>query len=242
MDDGRTLWDFAHLSPTGITIAPDIPFALYEELGEYLHTTMDACQWALGGWAAHGESLFGDDWTRAVSPDRSRRVEQAAWVHKKVPPKNRHENLTYSHHRAVAGIEDLDVQARLLDMAEANRWQVATLAAAVKRAKETNGEDLLPWKAVEPETATRIFGTPGVKMSSTPSNDATNQIEKSNAPQFRVVGGTDHKPPVAAYLDYYVELLSAARRAIRNDEITDELRKAVALIDELEANSKRNVS
>src|SRR5215469_504070 len=225
---------YYQMSPTGITIAPDISFEDYAQLGEHLHAAMDACQWAIGGWAAFGQDMFGDDYTRAVSPDRTRRIEQTLWVWRSVPAEIRRDDLTFSHHRSVAGIKDAGVQKRLLDMAAANGWQVATLAAAVKRAKETGGEDLMPWQPVEPETATRLFGTAGVKISSTPSNDATNQIEKNNAPQLRVVGGID---TIGATIDAYPYLWAvviAAREAINYGEITDALRRAVAEIDALE--------
>lgn len=223
------------MTPTGITIAPDIPYEEWERLGEQLHMTIDAAYWAIGGWAAFGEAMYGDTYTRAVSPDRSRRVEQALWVHRKVPSGIRRENLSHSHHRAVAGLADVDVMRRLLDMAEANNWQVATLAAAVKRAKETAGADLMPWQPVEPDTATRLFGATGRTSEPPPSNaDA-----KINAAPLRVVAGTDIEMSDDPY-PFFWALAEAARDAIAEGAITDALKKAVADIDALEAISKRS--
>src|SRR5215469_13708437 len=206
---------YYQMSPTGITIAPDISFEDYAQLGEHLHAAMDACQWAIGGWAAFGQDMFGDDYTRAVSPDRTRRIEQTLWVWRSVPAEIRRDDLTFSHHRSVAGIKDAGVQKRLLDMAAANGWQVATLAAAVKRAKETGGEDLMPWQAVGPETATRLFGASGrVREPASVSHEPDVDF---SAPSLRVVGGTDTEPPDLYALFYGV--VGAARDAIAKGEI-----------------------
>jgi len=231
---------YYQMSPTGINIAPDITFEAYEQIGDYLHATMDACQFALGDWAARGETLFGDDWTRAVHPDRSRRVEQAAWVARKVPAEIRRESLTHSHHRAIAGLDDVNLMVRLLDMAEANRWTVATLAAAAKRAKETDGADLMPWQPVEPETATRLFGTPGVKISSEDRQPDLGFADGiMGAPGLRVVGGTDTMGVTIDAYPYLWAVVVAAREAINYEEITDALRRAVAEVDAFEGRSKR---
>ena len=230
---------YYQMSPTGITIAPDISFEDYAQLGEHLHAAMDACQWAIGGWAAFGQDMFGDDYTRAVSPDRTRRIEQTLWVWRSVPPEIRRDDLTFSHHRSVAGIKDANLQKRLLDMAAANGWQVATLAAAVKRAKETDGEDLMPWQPVEPESATRLFGTAGVKMSSEDRQPDLGFADGiMGAPGLRVVGGTDVEPLTDVW-PYLWAVVIAAREAINYGEITDALRRAVAEIDALEGVSKR---
>jgi len=230
---------YYQMSPTGITIAPDISFEDYAQLGEHLHAAMDACQWAIGGWAAFGQDMFGDDYTRAVSPDRTRRIEQTLWVWRSVPAEIRRDDLTFSHHRSVAGIKDAGVQKRLLDMAAANGWQVATLAAAAKRAKETGGEDLLPWQPVEPETATRLFGTPGVKISSEDRQPDLGFADGiMGAPGLRVVGGTDVEAPTDVW-PYLWAVVIAAREAVNYGEITDALRRAVAEIDALEGVSKR---
>ena len=235
------------MTPTGISIDPDISFDDWANLGEQLHFTVDAAYWAIGGWVAFGEAIFGERHAAAISPDRSRRVEQALWVHKKVPIDIRHENLSHSHHRAVAGLSDTFLMARLLDMAEANGWTVATLAAAVKRAKETGGEDVMPWQPVEPETATRLFGEGGscagvpAQLSAQSQRGSGPVAGISHEPGLRVVAGTD----VVAYEDSVehdlnAELLAAAREAIEEECITLRLREAVAEIDRLGEISKRS--
>lgn len=246
MSDASNVWSYAKLSPTGIRIDSDIPYEAWEELGESLHRAVDASYWALGEWVDFGARKFGERHASAISPDRSRRVEQALWVHKKVPCDIRHENLSHSHHRAVAGLSDTFLMSKLLDMAEANGWAVATLAAAVKRAKETDGEDVMPWQPVEPETATRLFGEgcAGVpaQLSAQSQRGSGPVAGVSHEPGLRVVAGTDVKPAAPHYLSIGLAfaLLEAARVAIAHGEITDDLRKAVAEIDALEEISKRS--
>ena len=240
---------FYRLSPTGIAISDDISYEDWERLGDQLHVMIDVGQWALGGWSLFGERKFGDDHTRAISPDRSRRVEQARWVWLKIPVEIRRESLSYSHHRAIAGIDDIELQKKLLDMAEANKWQVSTLAAAAKEAKKSSGAVTQPGAPAEVTSTNRLFGATGRTRDREPLSPsnlsyAADQLPDDPAPQGftpRIVAGKDVEPAPDNQYAFFWAVVAAAREAIAKGEITDALRKAVADVDALEAIAKRSV-
>lgn len=238
----RNVWSYVDLQTTDIDIHEDITFGKWEELGDRLHAFIEVGRWGLGKWAIFGERRFGEEYTRAVTPGRSRRIEQARWVFLKVPPEIRREALTWSHHRAVAGIDDRQLQIKLLDQAVRGDWNVATLAQAVNAAKKA-GEVEQPGSPAEVTSATRIFGASGRVSSSSTQNDAKKMNTLDPAPQGftpRVVAGKDVDQPDDPYTFLWA-VVEAARVAIAHGEITDDLRKAVADIDALEAISKRSV-
>jgi hypothetical protein len=247
MGEQLNIWDYAKLSTTDIVFREDTPYDVWEAVGEKLNTLVDSGRWGIGGWAEFGERRFGEEYANAVAPNRSKRIDQCRWVWNCVPREIRRETLTFSHHRAIAGIKEIDIQRKLLEMADANGWDVSTLMAAVKQAKKTAGADVQP-PPFDSAGTTRLFGEGGAvkpRRDPPPAPPQTGANEAAEPPGAgftpRVVAGKDVDQADADQYVFFWAVIEAARDAIAKGEITDQLRKAVADIDALEAISKRNV-
>jgi hypothetical protein len=247
-DIERNLWSYVELKTTDIVIEEGIPFERWEELGDRLNAFIETGRWGLGRWIAYGEEHFGDDCRNAVAPSRSRRIDQALWVHRRCPPEIRHERLTWSHHRSVCGLDDHEMQRKLLDMAEQGDWDVSTLAKAVRQAKKA-GKIEPTGTPAEVTTANRLFGPSGrarmPEMPQAATPPAPPNEEAATAPPAgftpRVVAGKDVEASGEDPYGFFWAVVKAARDAIAKCEITDELRKAVADVDALEDIAKKSI-
>ncbi len=83
-----------------------------------------------------GDAQFGEDFSQAceglISGDQLQRYESIA---RRVPPRNRRDNLSWSAHAAVARLSDGD-QRKMLLAAERNGWTSEELR---KRARAMKG-------------------------------------------------------------------------------------------------------
>lgn len=93
----------------------------------------------VGDCLAYGERAYGERYSQAIDNTRKslrlsfKTLQNAAWICGSVPPENRHELLTFSHHEAVARLTDLKEQADFLTEAEEKEWSVAELKMQVKK-------------------------------------------------------------------------------------------------------------
>jgi len=96
----------------------------------------------LGGFEAGDlinavEDAFGESCAR-VCPSLTvafQTLANHAWVARHFPPERRHPELTYSHHAAVAGLEEA-VGDVMLDMAERQGWTTQDVRDVVKAWRE----------------------------------------------------------------------------------------------------------
>lgn len=114
--------------------------------------------WHVGDWLTYGESNIGEAYAQAVEATGYKKstLYQAKWVSGSIPPSRRRESLSWSHHKAVAGLTEPD-QEYLLQLAATDNLsysQIKKMAEAVKAgvadaetALSANGhqeEDALP--------------------------------------------------------------------------------------------------
>lgn len=121
---------------TGITIPPGLAFDEWLELGEHLKLIEGAIQFALGDWLEYGERAYGEKYSQAVSETGYTHgtLRNMAWVAREIPPEDRDEQLTYSHHRVLAGLEP-EQRAEYRELLREQPMTVGELTARVK-AKE----------------------------------------------------------------------------------------------------------
>ncbi len=109
-------------------------FAEWEELFNGLWLAQSALPWLLGDCLNAGQAAFGEDYSQAFPESRrakeSLRVYQ--WVAEKIPVVTRVTELSWSHHRAVAGLEDPEERARWLDRARTERLTLKALKEAME--------------------------------------------------------------------------------------------------------------
>lgn len=127
----------------------------WTECGEGLRLVDEARQWAIGDWLNDGKSHYGDrlyEQATKITQDKSQALENHAWLARLFEISTRVENLSWTHHREVAGIKNIakaadgklylsddpnkDKMQAFLKEAEKKNWTVVELRAAVREYKE----------------------------------------------------------------------------------------------------------
>jgi len=112
--------------------ATPLTFAQWTEAVQLVSNLSVASPWWTGDVLLYGSLQYGEKYAQGIpeglSPTTLRGYQ---WVCERVPPANRHPNLSWSHHRAVAAL-DASEQARLLEQAEDEGLSVTELRRLVK--------------------------------------------------------------------------------------------------------------
>jgi hypothetical protein len=90
-----------------------------------------------GDLLREGEARFGEKAFQAVQALtgwKAKRLQNARWVSAAVAPRQRNENLSWSHHRSVASLDDPRDMKKWLDLAEANDWGAVELQKRIQAA------------------------------------------------------------------------------------------------------------
>lgn len=113
------------------------PYGDWLEFGKKLFELKQAIQWAIGDWINYGEANYGEKYAQALdATDISlQTLQNYAWLSKSFDTSRRRENLSWSHHEAVKGIEDISEQDALLDIAESQQMGRDELREVVKKYK-----------------------------------------------------------------------------------------------------------
>lgn len=119
------------LTPHGLQIDDGVTESQWENCGEVLDTMSKATQWAIGDWYLHGEQEWGrkyDDCQERFGIEYQT-VANLVSVARKFEFSRRRENLTWSHHEEVAGLDPFEADL-LLDEAEEQEWTRKQIRAA----------------------------------------------------------------------------------------------------------------
>ena len=122
------------LLETGFTqtawLAPvdEMSFEQWQNLGATLQQIDASLPWWIGDWLNYGEWAWGEAYAQAVeitgmSVDR---LNNYKWIANKIDVQQRRDDLSWSHHRAVAAF-DPELQADWLERAIENGWSVNEL-------------------------------------------------------------------------------------------------------------------
>ena len=131
----RRMEESGALTPTSLCLAqrPDLTVEQCEAIARFLGLLHDGSKWWMADLILESEARFGElAYQVAAATGRSERtIGNWVWVASRVPRSRRRENLKFSHHLAVAGLE-LDEQSIWLDKAEREGWSSHQLAAAIR--------------------------------------------------------------------------------------------------------------
>lgn len=133
------------LTETSLTLPPDLLFDEWERVGETLKRVERSARWWLGDWLAHGERSYGESYSQAVeTTGRSYSdLSDMMYVARAIPPSERSENLSWSHHREVAALEPESRQA-WIQAAEENDWSTRELKKQLREVKSTVKPEKVP--------------------------------------------------------------------------------------------------
>ena len=119
-------------TPRGLLIDRAISLDEWQELGQMLKGIADHVQFWIGDWLKFGVGKFGEKAYQVTEPTNREygTLANYQYVASHVPPENRNEKLSFSHHQVVAKLEKED-QKKFLDLAEKDNLSVTGLRNAV---------------------------------------------------------------------------------------------------------------
>jgi hypothetical protein len=134
--DLALLPDQANPTRVGLGLPPGLTYEQWLEYGDKLSLIEQSVRWWWGDWLNYQEGEYGSKYVEALSKsDLSyQSLMDAKWVAGAFEISRRRENLSWSHHQEVAGLE-LDEQDRLLDEAAEHGWSQKKLRAVIKGPK-----------------------------------------------------------------------------------------------------------
>lgn len=132
------LEEAAELSTTGLRFLRDLSFDEWQDYGRRLQYVHGAMLWWIGDWLRYGERQYGEMYAQALDETEYayQTLADAVWVAGRFDEiSRRRENLPFSHHREVSGLDSADADA-LLDAAEEHGWSRKELRKAVRRFRQ----------------------------------------------------------------------------------------------------------
>lgn len=120
---------------TALDLPKGLPFDQWTAIGEQLKSAERSLMWWVGDWWAFGEFSYGERFSQALDPDQDgyqyQTLRNAGWVSSSIEPSRRRDNLSWSHHMEVAGLDPKD-QDRFLQRAVDDALSVHGLRREVK--------------------------------------------------------------------------------------------------------------
>jgi len=133
------------LDPLGLRVNKDLSFTDWAGLGAWLEAVEHGIQWCIGDWLNYGEQAFGEQAAQAIDATgwAIDTLNQYRWVCARVHRDIRRPELTFFHHREVAGLEP-SAQVEWLERAvtgdpDGSSWTRERLRAEVQSAKPGGG-------------------------------------------------------------------------------------------------------
>ena len=104
---------------TGLVLSPSMSFDEWQNIGARLDEIDGAIKWWIGDWLNFGEQHYGEMYSQAVlvTGYDYQTLANQKWVSSRFELSRRRENLSFSHHAAVASLPPEKADA-LLDQAE----------------------------------------------------------------------------------------------------------------------------
>ena len=119
-DGAVAIGDAFRLTAAGLVVSGTPTFDEWQACGQTLFGLSNASLWAIGDWIVYGEGRgdWGEMYSQAVDATQKSydTVQRAAWVSEAFQLRRRRRNLSWSHHREVAGLPEPE-QDRWLDVA-----------------------------------------------------------------------------------------------------------------------------
>jgi hypothetical protein len=114
----------------------DLGIRDWADQGRRLGVVGRAAGWWIGDWLRYGNARFGERYARAarITGYDVQTLMNMVYVASHIPPEERREGLSWSHHAEVAPMER-EERERWLDFAETERLSVRCLRDEIRRAR-----------------------------------------------------------------------------------------------------------
>ena len=129
---------------TGLILKEGLDFKDWQKIGGALKTFYKANKWWIGDWILYGERKYGEMYSQALGNTDYEydTLKDIKYVSSRVEMSCRHDNLSFSHHKEVAGLEPKE-QDKWLAKAEEEGWDREEFRRQLRNRKN---EELLPNK------------------------------------------------------------------------------------------------
>jgi len=196
------------LSKIGIEVVAPPSFDEWQDAVAFAQRAESGVAWWIGDLLNYGEAQFGEMYTQAMDATglAYQTLADAKYVARRVEFSVRTENLSFSHHKIVAAMDQKD-QTRWLKKASANSWSSADLRKAIKESNTAT----IPASPTEPERPQEHPGEDAVVVVSAPKSDA----DESKASLLDDMGipVQDHAAEAFLAVPMFDELLKILRQA-----------------------------
>lgn len=125
------------VSPIGWAPNRELDAREWASAGRRLGTVGRCIQWLIADWIAYGNEKFGERYVRAskITGYDTQTLMNMVYVGSRFPVSRRRENLSWSHHEALAAL-GVEEQEKWLDRAAEHRWSVADLRMMLRMARK----------------------------------------------------------------------------------------------------------
>lgn len=189
----------------GLTLAEDLSFAAWLDIGRRLFKLVDASGWWVGDWLFHGQWQYGKKYLEAgeATGFDVGSLRNMSYVAGRFDLSRRRDNLSFSHHEAVASLKPAEADD-LLEQAEAQSWSVMRLREKVREHRAASGDGAKALPAARAESAGDVDHAPAEPLADRLELHLT-------APRDRVERWTTAAAAVGKDLETWVrEVLDAA--------------------------------
>lgn len=124
-------------SPVAWAPPQDLDASEWASAGRRIGAVGRCVQWLLGDWIAYGNDKFGERYSRAsrITGYDPQTLMNMVYVASRFSVSRRRENLSWSHHEALAALEP-EEQDSWLDQAAEHRWSVSDLRAMLRLSRK----------------------------------------------------------------------------------------------------------
>lgn len=142
------------ITPTGLLFSETITLEEWVRCGDELWVLKQAAQWAIGDWILKGEHKFGETYAQALDETKYSYgyLRNVVLVARRFPREKRVGAVSWSHHAAVAKLDDEASEDLLLRAAEEGLNRDQTRVEA-KRVEAVMAGDI---QIIEPLPAVRV--------------------------------------------------------------------------------------
>ena len=124
------------LTSVGLTFTGPLSFDAWMNLMQTLSTLDTATQFAIGDALVYGDTAYGEKYSQAmdITGMEYQTLANRRWVSKHVPVTNRIQGLSWTHHRAVAGLPETE-------QVDALQWAIDSGSSASGLQRHLSGKD-----------------------------------------------------------------------------------------------------
>jgi len=115
LEDSLIRTNNVNLTPVGLTVIHSLSYDEWVDLMKTLVRLETAFQFAIGDALIYGEAQYGEKYSQAMDATglSYQSLANMVWVSKHVPIANRVQDVSWTHHRVVASIDQQDQKAML---------------------------------------------------------------------------------------------------------------------------------